>query len=112
MRAAAASHFRMDEGLPKSPTDAARRRVCLVPADRRRNGLMLDKSLLFNIANVVVGARDDGPLWFLPKQAARRADRQIDALRIKAGSPLVAGQFAVRRQPAEGGHRQVAGDRA
>ena len=74
------------DGLPKSPTDAARRRVCLVPADRRRNGLMLDKSLLFNIANVVVGARDDGPLWFLPKQAATRARRQIDALRIKAGS--------------------------
>jgi ribose transport system ATP-binding protein len=74
------------DGLPRSPTDAARRRVCLVPADRRRNGLMLDKPILFNIANVAVGARDDGPLWFLPRQAAERARRQIDALRIKAGS--------------------------
>ena len=47
---------------------------------------MLDKSILFNIANVAVGARDDGPLWFLPRQARGRARRQIDALRIKAGS--------------------------
>ena len=44
-------------GLPRSPTDAARRGVCLVPADRRRNGLMLDKSILFNISQVVVGAQ-------------------------------------------------------
>jgi len=73
-------------GLPRNATEAARRRVCLVPADRRRNGLMLDKSILFNISNVVVGARGDGPLWFLPKDAASRARRQIDALRIRAGS--------------------------
>jgi ribose transport system ATP-binding protein len=73
-------------GLPRNATEAARRRVCLVPADRRRNGLMLDKSILFNISNVVIGARGDGPLWFLPKDAASRARRQIDALRIRAGS--------------------------
>ena len=99
-------------GLPKSPTDAARRRVCLVPADRRRNGLMLDKPILFNIANVAVGARDDGPLWFLPRQArgtGAAADRRA-AHQGRVG--VVARQFAVRRQPAEGGDRQVAGDRA
>jgi ribose transport system ATP-binding protein len=73
-------------GLPKSATEAARRNVCLVPADRRRNGLMLDKSILFNISNVAVGARDGGSLWYLPKAALGRARRQIDALRIK-GSP-------------------------
>ena len=70
-------------GLPKSTTAAARRKVCLVPADRRRNGLMLDKSILFNISNIVVGARNDGPLWFSPDKALRRAGRQIEALRIK-----------------------------
>jgi ribose transport system ATP-binding protein len=75
-------------GLPKSPTDAARRRICLVPADRRRNGLMLDKSLLFNISNIVVGARDDAPVWFSRSDALQRATRQIDRLRIKAGSAL------------------------
>ena len=70
-------------GLPKSATEAARRNVCLVPGDRRRNGLMLDKSILFNISNVAVGARDGGSLWYLPKAALGRARRQIDALRIK-----------------------------
>ena len=43
-RAQRRGHVSRRRGLPKSPTDAARRRVCLVPADRRRNGLMLDKS--------------------------------------------------------------------
>ncbi|MEQ1768647.1 MAG: sugar ABC transporter ATP-binding protein [Devosia sp.] len=79
-----------DKGLPRSPTEAARRGICLVPADRRKNGLMLDKSILFNISNVVVGARNDGPLTFLPGKALERAQRQIEALRIKAESAFIA----------------------
>ncbi len=75
--------------LPRSPTEAARRGICLVPADRRKNGLMLEKSILFNISNVVVGARNDGPLTFLPAKALERAQRQIEALRIKAASALI-----------------------
>ena len=75
--------------LPRSPTEAARRGICLVPADRRKNGLMLEKSIMFNISNVVVGARNDGPLTFLPGKALERAQRQIEALRIKAASALV-----------------------
>jgi ABC-type sugar transport system ATPase subunit len=88
MRKARAGEVRFpdERGLPKSATEAARRNVCLVPADRRRNGLMLDKSILFNISNVAVGARDGGSPWYLPKAALDRARRQIDALRIK-GSP-------------------------
>jgi ribose transport system ATP-binding protein len=74
-------------GLPRSPTDAARRGVCLVPADRRRNGLMLDKSILFNISQVVFGAHG-GPLARYSQSLAReRALRQIGKLRIKARSP-------------------------
>ncbi len=75
------------KGLPKSPADAARRGVCLVPADRRRNGLMLDKSILFNISQVVFGARRDGVPWFNQATALQRARRQIGDLRIKARSP-------------------------
>ena len=75
-------------GLPRSPTQAARRGICMVPADRRKNGLMLDKSILFNISNVAVGARNDGPLTYLPAKAMERARRQIEALRIKAASAL------------------------
>ncbi len=78
------------KGLPNSATAAARRAVCLVPADRRRKGLMLDKSILFNIANIVVGARGDGPVWLSPGEAWRRASRQIEALRIKGRPPLLA----------------------
>jgi ABC-type sugar transport system ATPase subunit len=71
------------KGVPKSSTEAARRNVCLVPADRRRNGLMLDKSILFNISNVIIGARGSGSPWYSPKTALGRANRQINALRIK-----------------------------
>ena len=74
-------------GLPKHPGDAARRGVCLVPADRRRNGLMLDKSILFNISHVAVGAARRGLPWFSQRTALDRANRQIAGLRIRARSP-------------------------
>jgi len=74
-------------GLPRSPTDAARRGVCMVPADRRRNGLMLDKSLVFNISQVVFGAQKGALAWFSQRLATRRAETQIAALRIKTRSP-------------------------
>jgi ABC-type sugar transport system ATPase subunit len=74
-------------GLPRSPTDAARRGVCLVPADRRRNGLMLEKSILFNISQVFVGAQTGGSWLFRTGPAYARAQRQIDNLKIKARSP-------------------------
>jgi ribose transport system ATP-binding protein len=74
------------QGLPRSATEAARRAVCLVPADRRRNGLMLDQSILFNISQVVVGALKGSP-WFSGGEARARAGRQIAQLRIKTRSP-------------------------
>jgi ribose transport system ATP-binding protein len=73
-------------GLPRSPTDAARRGVCMVPADRRRNGLMLDKSILFNISQVVFGAQKGGLAWYGQRLARQRAEKQIAALRIKTRS--------------------------
>jgi ribose transport system ATP-binding protein len=75
------------KGLPRNPTAAARRGVCLVPADRRRNGLMLEKSILFNISQVFVGARTGGSWLFRNGPAYARAQRQIDNLKIKARSP-------------------------
>jgi ribose transport system ATP-binding protein len=75
-------------GLPLSPTEAARRGVCLVPADRKRNGLMLDRSILFNISQVVFGAVENRffPL-FSRVQASTRALRQIERLHIRTQSP-------------------------
>ena len=82
-------------GLPRGPTDAARRGIALVPADRRRNGLMLDKSVLFNISQVAVGALKEGLPWFDYGTALERALRQIDRLRIKTGSTeALAGQLS------------------
>jgi ABC-type sugar transport system ATPase subunit len=74
-------------GLPRGPTEAARRGIAMVPADRRRNGLMLDKSVVFNISHVAVGALRNGLPWFDHGTALDRALRQIDRLRIKTRSP-------------------------
>ncbi len=73
-------------GLPASPTTAARRGICLVPADRRRNGLMLDQSIMFNLSHVVIGALSGRQSRFDRTDARERARRQIDRLRIKTRS--------------------------
>jgi ribose transport system ATP-binding protein len=82
-----AAVFPDGRGLPHSATEAARRGVCLVPADRKRNGLMLEQSVLFNISQVVVGALRNGSSLFSPIEARARAARQIARLRIKTLSP-------------------------
>ena len=82
-----AATFPDGRGLPRSATEAARRGVCLVPADRRRDGLMLDQSILYNMSQVVVGALKTGSPLFSPKEARARAARQIERLRIKTRSP-------------------------
>ena len=76
-------------GLPRNATNAARRGVGMVPADRRRAGLMLDRSLMFNISQVAVGALKGGSPLFSPGEARLRASRQIERLRIKTRSPDV-----------------------
>ena len=73
-------------GLPRSATEAARRGVCLVPGDRKRNGLMLDQSVLFNISQVAVGAMRGGSPLYSKAEARIRALRQIAQLRIKTRS--------------------------
>lgn len=86
---AGSARFPDGRGLPARPTEAARRGICLVPADRRHQGLMLDKSVGFNMSAVAVGARSDAPVWFSSRSALARAARQIAALRIKAASGAV-----------------------
>ncbi len=74
-------------GLPSSPTEAARRGICLVPADRRHHGLMLDKSVIDNIAHVAIGALDRIIPWINKREMVERAKHQIDSLHIKTPSP-------------------------
>lgn len=89
-------------GAPASPNQAARRGVCLVPADRRRNGLMLEKSLVDNIAQVAVGALPSRQPWLRRSELVARADRQIASLRIKTRSP-----FSLANQLSGGNQQKV-----
>jgi len=98
-------------GLPRNPTEAARRGVCFVPADRRRHGLMLEKSVLFNLGAVIVGARQQGPLYSL-RRARERAMRQMARFVHQGALARQPGQGAFGRQSTEGRHRKVARDGA
>ena len=74
-------------GAPGSPTDAARRGISLVPADRRRQGLMLEASVATNIAHVRVGTLASRRPWLDRRAMWAAARRQIDGLRIRADGP-------------------------
>jgi ribose transport system ATP-binding protein len=88
-RRAQAGSVRFPDGseLPRSATAAARRRIGLAPADRRRQGLMLEHSVARNVGHVRVGALRSRRVWLGRRELARSANRQIAALQIKAPSP-------------------------
>ena len=50
-------------------------------------GLMLDKSVLFNMSHVAIGVLKDGLRWFDHGTALERAVRRINRLGIKTRSP-------------------------
>ena len=82
-------------GAPDSPTAAARRRISLVPADRRRQGLMLESSIATNIAQVAVGTLPSRRPWLDRRAIRAAARRQIDGLRIRADGPSqIVGQLS------------------
>jgi ribose transport system ATP-binding protein len=85
------------DGLPGTPTEAARRNICMISGDRGK-GLMADKSIAFNMANVVVGARNWGSRWYSPGAALGRAARQIEALRIRSTPQTPAGSLSAGGQ--------------
>jgi ribose transport system ATP-binding protein len=80
---------------PSSPTEAARRGIGLVPADRRNVGLMLDSSIARNIAHVTVGALTARSPWLRRRDLAAPARRQIANLQVKADGPgMLVGQLS------------------
>ncbi len=96
-RHAASGTIRFPDGreAPGSPTEAARRRVSLVPADRRHQGLMLEASIGRNIAHVTVGALRSRTPWLRRRDLADPARRQIANLQIKAEGPgMIVGQLS------------------
>jgi ABC-type sugar transport system ATPase subunit len=74
-------------GAPASPTAAARRGISLVPADRRRQGLMLEATVETNIAQVAVGTLPSRRPWLDRSAMRAAARRQIDGLGIRADGP-------------------------
>jgi ribose transport system ATP-binding protein len=88
-RRASAGEIAFADGraAPDSPTAAARRRISLVPADRRHQGLMLGSSIAMNIAQVAVGTLPSRRPWLDRRAIRDAARRQIDGLRIRADGP-------------------------
>ncbi len=88
-RRATAGHVVFGDGgpAPASPTAAARRGISLVPADRRNHGLMLDATIMTNIAHVVVGTLPSRRPWLDRSAMWAAARRQIDGLRIRTDGP-------------------------
>ena len=76
-------------GLPTSPTRAARRGVSLVPADRRTQGLMLERSVGNNVVQVAVGALRSANPWLSRRTVDTVAERQIGQLGIRTAGPFV-----------------------
>jgi ribose transport system ATP-binding protein len=86
-RKPSAGHVRFPDaaGRPTSPTEAARRGISLVPADRRNQGLMLERSVVRNITLVTVGAHAARSPWLSPGRMLEATRRQVARLRIRVG---------------------------
>ena len=76
--------FHDGRGVPESPTRAARRGIALVPADRKKVGVMLGQSIADNVSQVVVGANGVGSFFLRTGQFFSRAQAAIGKLGIKA----------------------------
>lgn len=71
---------------PKSVKEAVRRRIALVPADRRRDGLMLADSVLENISNVKAGVIAGYGRWLKKKLMTSSALESLKQLSVKYGA--------------------------
>lgn len=82
-------HMELDGSAwkPRTPRDAARAGVAFVPADRTREGLMMERSIGDNVAHVRM-ATSAGRLY-RSRDLVRRADRHVDDLGIKTTSALL-----------------------
>ena len=99
---------------PRTPVDAVARGLGFVPEERRTEGLVLTKSVAFNLSlanldNIVFGR-------FLPLLSTRKQNSLAqDMIRRSLGQDARradTGRTAERRQPAEGGHRPLAAEAA
>ena len=75
------------KGLPSTTTAATRRRVSPVPADRRNQGFMLERSVVRNITQASIGAMAGGRAFVKAGAVLDATRRQIQRLRIKERDP-------------------------
>ena len=74
-------------GSPTSISQAVRRSVAMVPSDRRRAGVMLERSIIDNIVQVHAVSLGRMGRMLRPKQLEQRARRRMDELSVKAEGP-------------------------
>lgn len=72
--------------MPRSPNEAVRRGVSLVPADRKTHGLMLQRSLTDNVLQVARGATASTPWCISRRRSSEAAARRLDSLKVRYGS--------------------------
>ena len=85
--------------------------MALIPEDRKTEGLMLPMTVRDNLSFAALDRISSGGI--VDREQEERADRRDDqAARHQDGRDRHSGRRAVGRQPAEGGHRQVADEPA
>ena len=100
-------------GVPASPAaaKAGAARIALVPEDRKTEGLMLAAPDRRQPARRLLRPASRAARSSTRPAPARPSTTRVAQLQIKIGSPDDPGRHPLRRQPAEGGHRQVADGR-
>ncbi len=95
---------------PRSPAAAVKAGLGFVPEERRAEGLILSKSLAFNLGLANLDSIVLNPMLPLISGRRRRAlaERTIRDLAIKTAGIENSGRQAKRRQPAKGRHRTMA----
>lgn len=71
---------------PRSPYDAVRQRMALVPEERRREGIFVDESVAMNLSISADNSFSRGSL-FSQRQAWRWAEKVIQRLKIRTTGP-------------------------
>ena len=95
----------------RDPQAAIDSHIALIPEDRHDQGLVIDHSVRDNApAPTALPAHALGPRWMTAPETAWSSCTSTAGHQDAGAEP--AGAAPVRRQPAEGRHRQVAGHRA
>ena len=85
---------------PRTVNDAVRRGACLVPSDRRKLGLMMERTFIDNVRQICIGVLPEAPFFPGIARARRDAERMRRLLQIKLSS--------IEQRPAQlsGGNQQ------